>query len=423
MSILDVLNADNASFRVFVTWGGFLLIKMLFMSILTGIQRGRKGAVENPEDLGRQGVSIRQDEDVERVRRAHLNDLENIPAFLAASFIYIMTEPNFLVASWLIRVGVIARIGHTIKLNCCGVIEIHSLIMTVFDALNYNNQVFCGYITWGGILLIKMLLMAFLTGVQRTRKSAFENPEDLGSRGETAIKKDPDVERVRRAHLNDLENIPAFLFAALFFVCSEPHPGVALWLIRIAVIARILHTIVYAIYPIRQPARGICFLTCLFITVFMIVWMTVSDALSYNNELFRIYITWGGLLMIKLLLMAPFTAFHRLRSGAIENPEDVIRSNNEIKKDESVERVRRAHLNDLENIPAFLIAALMYVMSEPDPDVASWLIRIAVIARICHTLVYAVYPIRQPARFICFIVTVLITAFMILWSMVHFFKI
>jgi uncharacterized MAPEG superfamily protein len=44
-------------------------------------------------------------------------------------------------------------------------------------------------------------------------------------------------------------------------------------------------------------------------------------------------------------------------------------------------------LNDLENIPAFLIAAFMFVMSEPQPDVGTWLIRIAVIARILHTIV------------------------------------
>jgi glutathione S-transferase len=69
-----------------------------------------------------------------------------------------------------------------------------------------------------------------------------ENPEDAGPGKE--IKKDEDVERVRRAHLNDLENIPAFLIAALFYICSEPDPTVALWLIRVAVTARILHTIV-----------------------------------------------------------------------------------------------------------------------------------------------------------------------------------
>lgn len=43
--------------------------------------------------------------------------------------------------------------------------------MSVFNALNYNNEVFRGYITWGGLLLIKMLLMGFLTGAQRFRKS------------------------------------------------------------------------------------------------------------------------------------------------------------------------------------------------------------------------------------------------------------
>lgn len=71
---------------------------------------------------------------------------------------------------------------------------------------------------------------------------AFENPEDAGANGE--LKKDENVERVRRAHLNDLENIPAFLIAALFYVMSEPQPDVGLWLIRIAVVARIGHTVV-----------------------------------------------------------------------------------------------------------------------------------------------------------------------------------
>lgn len=135
--------------------------------------------------------------------------------------------------------------------------------MAVFDALSYDNVVFRGYITWGGLLIMKMLAMSMLTGVQRTLKGvrslqvarcvtqfqgkfitfqAFENPEDAGAN--TELKKNETVERVRRAHLNDLENIPAFLIAAFFYVMSEPQPDVGFWLIRIAVIARILHTIV-----------------------------------------------------------------------------------------------------------------------------------------------------------------------------------
>lgn len=118
--------------------------------------------------------------------------------------------------------------------------------------------------------------------------------------------------------------------------------------------------------------------------------MAVWNALDYSNDAFRVYITWGGFLLIKILLMAFLTVFHRMRTGAVENEEDMkMRSVNEIKKDESVERVRRAHLNDLENCIPFLIAALFYIMSEPDQEVASWLIRIAVLSRFCHTIVYA----------------------------------
>lgn len=83
------------------------------------------------------------------------------------------------------------------------------------------------------------------------------------------------------------------------------------------------------------------------------------EVFNYNNDALRVYITWGGLLLIKMLIMSFLTIFNRIRKGAVENPEDVQNSNFEIKKDEDVERIRRAHLNDLENVPPFLLAALM----------------------------------------------------------------
>ncbi|XP_070496677.1 microsomal glutathione S-transferase 1-like [Chironomus tepperi] len=141
---------------------------------------------------------------------------------------------------------------------------------------------------------------------------------------------------------------------------------------------------------------------------------------TYDNVALRVYITWGGLLLIKMLLMSFLTIINRIRKGAVENPEDAT-GNFEIKKDEDVERMRRAHLNDLENIPAFLLAALMYIITDPNPIVASWLIRVAVLSRIFYTVVYAIYPIRQPARAICFFTMLGITFFMIIWSMTVFF--
>lgn len=83
------------------------------------------------------------------------------------------------------------------------------------------------------------------------------------------------------------------------------------------------------------------------------------EVFNYKNDALRVYITWGGLLLIKMLIMSFLTIFNRIRKGAVENPEDVQNSNFEIKKDEDVERIRRAHLNDLENVPPFLLAALM----------------------------------------------------------------
>lgn len=44
-----------------------------------------------------------------------------------------------------------------------------------------------------------MLLMSILTGVHRTRKGAYENNEDTAmAKANASIKKDEDVERVRR---------------------------------------------------------------------------------------------------------------------------------------------------------------------------------------------------------------------------------
>lgn len=82
--------------------------------------------------------------------------------------------------------------------------------------------------------------------------------------------------------------------------------------------------------------------------------------------------------------------------------------------------MRRAHLNDLENIIPFLIVALLYVLTNPNPMLAQMLIRIAVITRLAHTVVYAIYPIRQPARAICWGTTFAITIFMCIYCIICF---
>lgn len=82
--------------------------------------------------------------------------------------------------------------------------------------------------------------------------------------------------------------------------------------------------------------------------------------------------------------------------------------------------VHRAHHNDMENILPYLSIGLFYVMTDPNPMVATILIRVAVVARFLHTIVYAVYVVPQPARAICFFVHILITLYMAVMCVIYF---
>lgn len=114
------------------------------------------------------------------------------------------------------------------------------------------------YILYSGILALKVLGTAFLTSRVRYSKKVFANPEDAAGRGKVKLD-DPDVERVRRAHLNDLENIPAFWLLGALFLTTSPEAAWATLLFRIYTAGRVLHTFVYAVRPLPQPARGIAF--------------------------------------------------------------------------------------------------------------------------------------------------------------------
>lgn len=76
--------------------------------------------------------------------------------------------------------------------------------------------------------------------------------------------------------MNDLENIPVFFVAAFFYVLTDPNPIIAVNLFRIFTLARILHTFVYAVYVIPQPARAITWGVGYFITIFMAISSLIS---------------------------------------------------------------------------------------------------------------------------------------------------
>nr|QST14970.1 mGST1 protein [Diaphanosoma celebensis] len=128
-----------------------------------------------------------------------------------------------------------------------------------------SNPVFAAYCFYGALLCLKTLLMAPLTGRLRIIKKAFANPED------GKVKTDDDVERVRRAHLNDLENILPFLVLGFLYVATNPSPTTALLAFRVFALARFIYTLVYAVFVLRQPARGIAFMTGMVVNVYLAI--------------------------------------------------------------------------------------------------------------------------------------------------------
>ncbi|NXC44539.1 MGST1 transferase, partial [Penelope pileata] len=124
-----------------------------------------------------------------------------------------------------------------------------------------DNEVFRAYATYATIVLLKMMLMSVVTAYFRFSRKAFSSPEDVASfsKGDNAkkfLRTDEDVERVRRCHLNDLENIIPFFGVGLLYALSGPDLSTALLHFRIFAGARIFHTFAYLI-PLPQPSRAL----------------------------------------------------------------------------------------------------------------------------------------------------------------------
>src|SRR5205085_10266337 len=78
-----------------------------------------KGGFRSPEDIRKTPLNPEPDPKqlepnprVERIRRIQLNDLENLPFFLVAGLLFVLTEPSLLVARLLLYGYVVSRLLH-----------------------------------------------------------------------------------------------------------------------------------------------------------------------------------------------------------------------------------------------------------------------------------------------------------------------
>lgn len=148
--------------------------------------------------------------------------------------------------------------------------------------LNLTNPVFATYAIAAALMVLKIMLQGWITVVQMlSNNGGFVNPEDAKAgpanpkphAGQLDI--NDKVDRSRRIHRNDLENIPAFLAIGLLFVLINPPLAAAQWLLYGFVAARLLHTIAYSTAQSHE-VRATFYSVGSLIVIAMAVWVLTA---------------------------------------------------------------------------------------------------------------------------------------------------
>jgi glutathione S-transferase len=147
------------------------------------------------------------------------------------------------------------------------------------DQFTLTNPVFVTYAIAASLMVLKIMLQGWITVVRMMSNGAgFVSPEDARAgpanpkprAGQLDI--NDDVERSRRIHRNDLENIPAFLVVGLLFVAIAPPLVAAQWLMYGFVAARFAHTIAYSTAQSHE-VRATFYTVGSLIVIAMAVWV------------------------------------------------------------------------------------------------------------------------------------------------------
>jgi glutathione S-transferase len=117
MQAIDLRSPLFATFAIAAT---LMILKAVVMSWLTVVRMIQiNGGFRSPEDIKKTPMNpnpdpsqLAPDERVDRIRRIQLNDLENLPFFLFAGFLYVLTGPSLLLAQCLLYGYVVSRLLH-----------------------------------------------------------------------------------------------------------------------------------------------------------------------------------------------------------------------------------------------------------------------------------------------------------------------
>jgi len=154
--------------------------------------------------------------------------------------------------------------------------------------LNLHNPVFATYVVAATILILKAIAMSWLTVVRMVQANGgFRAPEDLRktplnpSPNPSQSQPNESVERIRRIHLNDLENIPFFLVAGLLYVLTEPSLQLAQVLFYGYVASRLMHFAAYLTAQVHDARAALWTVGSL-----ILIYMTASTLVAACSAAF-----------------------------------------------------------------------------------------------------------------------------------------
>lgn len=121
------------------------------------------------------------------------------------------------------------------------------------------------------------------------------------------------------------------------------------------------------------------------------------SAMILEDPVWTSYAIVSALMVIKVMGQGWMTVYRMMRvNGGYASPEDLRPGAlnrkpdpTQLETNEYVDRSRRMHRNDLENIPAFWVAGLLFAMTGPAPWLAQTLFYGFAAARLAHFRAYA----------------------------------
>ena len=146
-----MLSLDNPVFHIYLIAAAIMILKLMIQPWIT-VQRMMKvsAGYRSPEDCKKSPLNPSPaegqtdlNEYVDRSRRMNLNDLESIPGFLAAGFLFVLVEPPLLLAQVLIWTYVAARAVHFIAYSTA---QLHDVRATCWTFSSLPVIVMAGYV-------------------------------------------------------------------------------------------------------------------------------------------------------------------------------------------------------------------------------------------------------------------------------------